>query len=275
MPNTILASQIKGKGNIAIERYSATNKAVWDEFVSKAKNGLFLFNRDYMEYHADRFIDHSLLFYQNSRLIALLPANMVNKSLQSHGGLTFGGLICDNTMKTPTMLDVLHELISYCQDSEIRELVYKPIPYIYHSTPADEDLYALFANKAELISRNVSSCIYLPEGKEFDSNRRDNIRKAKKNNLVVRESADFQTFMNIEKNNLLQRHGVSPVHTAKEISSLASKFPSNIKLFASFKNDVMLAGIVIYESRNVAHMQYAANSKEGRNIGAQDIIEDY
>jgi hypothetical protein len=37
----------------------------------------------------------------------------------------------------------------------------------------------------------------------------------------------------------------------------------------------MLAGIIMYESKNVAHVQYAANSKEGWNMGAQDIIEDY
>ena len=37
----------------------------------------------------------------------------------------------------------------------------------------------------------------------------------------------------------------------------------------------MLAGVIIYENKNVAHMQYVANSKEGWNIGAQDIIEDY
>lgn len=81
--------------------------------------------------------------------------------------------------------------------------------------------------------------------------------------------------MKIEEEALIERHGVKPIHSVGEIKLLAQRFPNNIKLFASFKDDVMLAGVIMYESRNVAHMQYAANSKVGWNIGAQDIIENY
>ncbi len=93
--------------------------------------------------------------------------------------------------------------------------------------------------------------------------------------LTVRESTDYETFMRIAQETLGARHGVKPVHTVGEIKLLASHFPDNIRLFASYKGDVMLAGIIMYESKNVVHMQYAANSKQGWNIGAQDIIEDY
>jgi hypothetical protein len=37
----------------------------------------------------------------------------------------------------------------------------------------------------------------------------------------------------------------------------------------------MLAGILIYESKNVAKVQYVANSQAGRLIGAGDIVVDY
>jgi lipid II:glycine glycyltransferase (peptidoglycan interpeptide bridge formation enzyme) len=156
----------------------------------------------------------------------------------------------------------------------MKKLVYKPSPYIYHKVPADEDLYALFTFNAKLMARNVSSCISLPDFGGFDSNRKDNIRKAKKNDVLVKETADYATFMKIEEETL-ERHGVKPVHSVKEIELLASRFPSNIKLFGSFKDGKMLAGVIMYESQNVAHMQYAANSKEGWSLGAQDIIEDY
>ena len=58
-----------------IVRYTAEQKTVWDSFVATSKNGTFLFMRDYMDYHADRFADHSLMFYKGGRLIALLPGN--------------------------------------------------------------------------------------------------------------------------------------------------------------------------------------------------------
>jgi len=260
---------------IEVIPYSSGHKAQWDSFVTGSKNGVFLFNRDYMEYHSDRFVDHSLMFYSNHMLVGVLPANIAGDVLQSHGGLTFGGVVTGFQMKTPQMLSIFKALIAHCRDQGISEIVYKPAPYIYHTVPADEDLYALFVNNAKLVARSVSSCISLSCLNGFDSSRKDNIRKAKKNRLVVKESIDFNSFMKIEEEALLERHGVKPVHTADEITLLAKRFPSNIKLFASFKDDLMLAGVVIYESRNVAHMQYAANSKVGWNIGAQDIIEDY
>jgi lipid II:glycine glycyltransferase (peptidoglycan interpeptide bridge formation enzyme) len=125
------------------------------------------------------------------------------------------------------------------------------------------------------MARNASSCIYLPAIKKFDNSRKDNIRKAKKNDILVKESFDFESFMKIAQETLSERHCVKPVHTVEEIKLLAGRFPNNIKLFASYKDDVMLAGLIMYESKNVAHVQYAANSKEGWNIGAQDIIENY
>jgi hypothetical protein len=260
---------------VEVTLYSQDYKPQWDSFVSNAKNGVFLFNRDYMEYHKDRFADHSLMFFNNHKLVALLSANQVGDSLQSHGGLTFGGVISGANMKTLLMLSIFKALTQHCRDHGIQEVIYKPVPYIYQSIPADEDLYALFLNNAKLVARNVSSCIALACPNGFDRNRRDNIRKAKNNNLTIEQSTDYDSFMKIEEESLIERHGVKPIHSVDEIKLLAQRFPNNIKLFASFKDDVMLAGVIMYESRNVAHMQYAANSKKGWNIGAQDIIEDY
>jgi hypothetical protein len=43
----------------------------------------------------------------------------------------------------------------------------------------------------------------------------------------------------------------------------------------SCKNEDILAGVVIYESKNVAHAQYIASEEKGREIGALDMIFDY
>ena len=262
--------------NVDVISYSPRYKGLWDNFVTASKNGVFLFYRDYMEYHSDRFKDHSLIFLRNGKVIGLLPGNIKNgAALCTHEGLTFGGVISGYDTKTSVMLGIFDALIKHCQEHAIKEIVYKAIPYIYHSVPANEDLYALFRHNAKLMARNASSCIYLPEAPKFSDSRKDNIRKAKKNHLIVKESEDFATFMQIVEGTLAERHGVKPVHSVDEIRLLASMFPDNIKLFASYKDGRMLAGTLIYESGNVAHVQYAANSKEGWNMGAQDIIEDY
>ncbi len=275
--SNILANEKSSKEPepVTIVEYSSDRKGEWDQFVASSKNGVFLFYRDYMEYHADRFVDHSLMFYCGRRLVGLLPANVDNGTLVAHGGLTFGGVVSQSSMKTPLMIGIFRSLVEHCRKVGFKEIVYKCIPYIYHSVPADEDLYALFLTNARLMARNASSCIYLPQARKFDANRLDNIRKAKRNGLIVKESRDFRAFMKIEQQTLRERHGVKPVHTLEEMELLADRFPQNIKLFGSFRGEAMLAGVIVYESKNVAHMQYAGNSKQGWSIGAQDIIEDY
>ncbi len=275
---TILESPLKdttAKEAVSVKIYSAQDKPVWDSFVGSSKNGVFLFNRDYMEYHKDRFQDHSLLFYKNDRLVGLMPANISRDVLQSHGGLTFGGVISAYSMKTPLMMEIFDALRKHCQSLGLKEILYKPIPHIYHSIPAEEDLYALYRANAKLVARGVSSTILMSQEKHFSDNRRASLRKAKKHNLTVKESDDFEAYMRILEQNLVERHGVKPVHSIDEIKLLAGRFPNNIKLYASFKDDVLLAGIIIYESPNVAHIQYAANSAEGLKLGAQDIVEEY
>jgi hypothetical protein len=266
---SILHNQNKA---IEIRVYSSELKNQWDDFVSAAKNSVFLFYRDYMDYHSDRFQDHSLMFFRDNCLVALLPANIKNNTLYSHAGLTFGGVLSGCNMSTAIMLDIFSSLISNCRAQGINKIVYKAIPYIYHSVPADEDLYALFNFKAKLLARNVTSSIYEPLPLKFFERRLRAIKKAQKNNLKVVRSYDFKRYMQIVEDVLKERHGVKPVHTSHEIELLAKRFPDNIKLFSCFKNETMLAGVIIYESKTVAHAQYIANSNEGRDLGALDLV---
>lgn len=228
-----------------------------------------------MEYHSNRFIDHSLLFFREDRLVAVLPANLESHTLHSHAGLTFGGIICGFDMTQDLMLEVFDALVTHCREQGIRQVIYKAIPYIYQQVPAEEDLYALFKHNANLIGRSISSTVVLPQRLPFDSKRKESLRKARKNGLVVRQSYDLKSFMTLAEYVLMEKHGARPVHTVDELEPLMQRFPQNIKLFVSYRNSEMVAGIIIYESENVAHGQYAANSDIGRKIGAQDIIEDY
>ncbi len=165
---------------LTLRVYQPQYKSQWDQFVANSKNGVFLFNRDYMEYHQNRFQDHSLLFFMNGELVALLPANLENHTLHSHAGLTFGSVISGSGMTLSLMLEVFGALVEHCKQEGITQVVYKTVPYIYHSAPADEDLYALFRSNARLIARNVSSAIYLPQRVAFDSRRKESLRKAKR-----------------------------------------------------------------------------------------------
>ena len=79
-----------------IKKYSPADRTAWDQFVKTSKNGTFLFERAYMDYHSDRFTDFSLLIFRKGRLYALLPANRVADTLHSHQGLTYGGFVMND-----------------------------------------------------------------------------------------------------------------------------------------------------------------------------------
>lgn len=261
---------------IRVDRYTSGEKPVWDKFIAQSKNGLFLFYRDYMDYHADRFPDYSLMFFNDEQtLFAVMPATLKDSVLSSHAGLTFGGIVSDTHMKTPLMLEIFDALKAFLKTAGIRQLVYKAIPHIYHQLPAEEDLYALYRQGATLFRRDVSSTIEMKEKLSFSKGRKYEIKQAQKLGLEVRQSNDFQKFMPIEEQVLKDKHDQKPVHTAAELELLASRFPLNIKLFGAYRKDELLAGVVVYESRNVAHAQYIAANDEGKRSGALDLILGY
>jgi hypothetical protein len=261
---------------IKVIGYDPERKSEWDAFVARAKNGVFLFYRDYLEYHADRFPDASLMFYgPDERLAALLPATIRDTSLSSHAGLTFGGVVSDNAMKASVMLEIFDALRANLIERGLTRAVYKTVPHIYHRLPAEEDLYALFRDNAKLVRRDISSAILLKDKLPFSKGRKWAIKQGQKNGLEVRKSDDFTVFMAIEEQVLGQRHDLRPVHTAEEIQMLAGRFPENIKLFSAYCESEMLAGVVMYESDNVAHAQYMAANDDGKRKGALDVILDY
>jgi hypothetical protein len=152
--------------------------------------------------------------------------------------------------------------------------VYKAIPHIYQVVPAEEDLYALFRYDAKLIRRDVSSAILLDEPIPFRKGRKWSIKRGKKNELTIKRTNDFEAFMSIEEAVLRSKYNAKPTHTSSEIESLAQKFPENIKLFAAYKDQIMLAGVIIYESKPVVHTQYIASSDIGKKMGATELLLD-
>ena len=59
-----------------VERYEPGLRAIWDDVVKRARARHFMFERAYMDYHADRFADASLLVSmgrQASRSVPRVP----------------------------------------------------------------------------------------------------------------------------------------------------------------------------------------------------------
>lgn len=281
--NSVLPQQLSD--NISewrFSRYDASHQLEWDDFIMRSRNGTFIFLRNYMDYHSDRFIDYSLFCYRDNRLLAVMPAHYVeykNGSVfMSHGGLTYGGFVISDHMTTVAMLELFDALTVYLAEHlpQVDKLIYRTIPSFYARRPSDEDLYALFRKGAILIERKVSSVLRPSQNVVFSKLRRRMVKKAGLNNLCIVNDSNFDLFWPILQKNLEERHHCQPVHSLNEIIKLHSYFPENIKLYrVLLPNRETCAGCVVYLSNHVAHVQYIGSSEIGRSVGALDFLFDY
>ncbi len=272
---------------ITVTRYTPKNHQTWNEFVKQSRQGTFLFDRNYMDYHQDRFHDHSLMIYYKDKLYALLPANEVvsasnneipQKELVSHQGLTYGGLLTCNKMTAELTCETFEAIGNYLKQEDFSKLTYKAIPWIYHKIPSEEDLYALIhVGKASLSAREISTTILLQNKLRFSEQRRRGVNKAKKNSLIIRQSSqeDVFAFWNILNNNLQQKYHTRPVHSNEELQLLMSRFPENIIGYSVLKDEEVIAGTIIFITPQVIHTQYIGASEKGKEEGALDLLFDY
>ena len=255
--------------------YQDSFKSAWNNFVGVAKNATFLFDRDYMDYHSDRFSDCSLLFFDKKRLVGLLPANLHENIVFSHEGLTYGGLLLQKDVEYARIDEMLEAAKCYYRDElKANILYYKPVPSIYHNYPSQEDLYWLFGQGAQLVARSLSSAVELSCPQPFSTLRKRHAAKAAKNGLTVAAVTDerqWKDFWNILSSVLSSRHQCCPVHSLDEILLLKRRF-TDIRLFCVYKDTQMLAGSVIYITDRVLHAQYIAANEEGRLLGALDFL---
>ncbi len=259
-----------------IRRYTEADKAAWDAFVAQSKNGTFLFFRDYMDYHRDRFDDHSLMVYLDGRLYALLPANRVGETLYTHQGLSYGGLVMSSENTTAHVCTLFAELNVWLRDEGFSRVVYRAVPWIYHRLPSEEDLYAVYLKcGARLVMRDVSSTINPQRLVKWKRDRRYASNKARKNGITVERSEDFAAFWDILSANLMEKFQARPVHSIDEILLLHSRFPDNIQLWVAKGCDgQLLGGTVLYINEGVVHSQYISASPLGKRLHAVDAIYD-
>ena len=258
-----------------IRRYTPEHVDEWNQFVAESKNGVFLFDRRYMDYHSDRFCDHSLMFYSDGRLLAVLPAHQSEDTLCSHNGLTYGGLVMSPRLTVVQTMHLFQEMNEYLRSQGIRHVSYKAIPWIYHRLSAEEDLYALYHEcHAHIVARDFATNIYLSAGVRWERVRRRGIVRARNAGVVVERSNHYEAFWQVLADNLMNKYGVKPVHSLQEIELLQERFPQNIQLYQAVREGKVLGGVVLYISSQVVHAQYSSASPEGKKLGVIDLLYD-
>lgn len=255
-----------------LRAYAPADAECWDAVVERSRNGNLLHRRGYMDYHADRFVDCSLLVERNGEALAVFPASINDDVVSSHGGLTYAGLITTCAMRAEWALEVFERIGEHCRSLGAKRIVYKAVPHIFHAYPAEEDLYALHRLGARLKRRDVSSVIALREPFDFNDGRRRAVNKARKSSIRLQVNSDLEDFHALLSSVLRSRHDVAPTHSLAELYLLKGRFPQQIVLHEARHEDALLAGVLIYDFGRVVHTQYLAASEEGRDANALNLL---
>lgn len=259
--------------NYTVKRYEKNDCTNWNAFIGQAKNATFLFHRDFMEYHSDRFQDYSLIVMDCEKWVAVLPANVVGKEVFSHQGLTYGGLVYNEKLKLASVIAIFKSVLSFLNHNEKEKLQLKLLPSIYQQKPAEELNYALFLAEAQLIRRDTLAVLDLSQQNNLSKLRKRSIQKGISYDFRIKEVDDFEDFWNeILIPNLAQKHHAKPVHSLEEITKLKALFPENIRQFNVYENGIIVAGTTIFETSTVAHSQYISGKEDKNELGGLDLL---
>jgi hypothetical protein len=254
-----------------VRPYAQADANVWDALVEHSRNGNLLHRRGYMDYHADRFVDRSLIVERNGEAVAVFPANIRDNLVTSHGGLTYAGLISTQALRAESTLAVFEQIGSHYRALGVERVIYKAVPHVFHAYPAEEDLYALHGLGARLTRRDLSSVIPLRETFHFTQGRRHAVDKARKAGIGLQIGADPAAFHAL-LSEVLGKHDTQPTHSLQELCMLQARFPQQIVLHEAYREDALLAGVLVYDFGRVVHTQYMAASEEGRRLDALNFL---
>ena len=259
--------------NYTVQKYQENHYQKWNAFIADAKNASFLFHRDFMEYHKDRFEDFSLIVLDGEKWIAVLPANCVGNQVFSHQGLTYGGLVYNENVKSETVEMILDCVLFFLKGKAIKSLNYHPIPSFYIPKGNSEMDFLLIKKGAILERKEMNLALNLSSVLDISTSKLKHFRKCQKKEMKIVEENQLAIFWEfVLEPRLLAKHHVKPVHSKEEILYLNSKFPKNIKQYSAWFEDEMVAGITIFETENVVKSQYGATTTKGETLRALDFL---
>jgi hypothetical protein len=226
-----------------------------------------------MEYHNDRFVDHSFMVFEQDVLIACIPAHIDALGWYSHRGLTYGGIVINRT-KT---MDVLHKVIAAIEThfkTENPEFIieFNLAPPIYN--PFHEAFCAHLETANYQITREQTNMHAALDGHlSISPKKTAGYRNGTFDGLEYRITDALEVYYHhVLVPSLQLRHSSAPVHSLEELEKLKTAFPAHIQLHAVFKQDVMIAGVLFFLKGSIARSQYGASNKIGFDVRAMEFL---
>lgn len=257
----------------SVKKYAPEDYTAWNRFVAEAKNATFLFHRDFMEYHSDRFVDFSMLIFNpKGKLSAIVPANSTGKEVVSHQGLTYGGLVFNKNPGGDALNEMLNSMLCFLKENKIEVFKIKMLPDFYSTIGSVGLDYFLFQKGAEIYRRDMNLMIDYTQPFQIHKSKLKHLKKLDDSFSIVEESTLKPFWEKVLIPRLDQRHQVKPVHTLDEIEKLKSNFPEKIRQFSIYEGKEILAGITVFEFENGLKSQYGATTDRGVDLRAMDLL---
>jgi hypothetical protein len=260
--------------DIRVQKYQPSLYLEWNHFIKSSVAGTFLFYRDFMDYHKERFEDHSLMFYKEDHLICCIPSHIKNQVFYSHRGLSYGGWIL-NEIGIQNMHLLLDVFLEYIKDVVfsvsglfvVKAEVQLP-PTSYHKL--HEEMIVILRHKGFKVNRILDNLfVKLDQKLRVSPKKTRGYRNGEFAGLKIERSNDFKRFwVQVLVPQLRARYATKPVHSLEEIELLASNFPKNIVQHNLYREDQLLAGITFFIKNDIVKSQYTASSSLGLKINA-------
>ena len=254
-----------------IIRYTEEYRSQWEEFVSCSKNGTFHLSRNFIDYHGTKFIDHSLLSFDEDKLVGVLAMNESGKDVSAHQGLTYGGWVLSQNIRLDEFHELFKNFLNYLSAQGSETLHYKTIPFMYHQIPSQEDLHLMHLAGAVCSGQHVNPIIIPSNVPKFQERRVRGMKKAVKEDVRIETSENVDAYYSIVED-LLKAYNSRPAHSREELIDLKNRFPNEIILHAAFVGNEMCGGILCFETPNCVRFQYIASTMEGKEKGALDLL---
>ncbi|MCB0457375.1 MAG: GNAT family N-acetyltransferase [Flavobacteriaceae bacterium] len=259
------------KPSYHVQKFTSMDGYIWDQFISKSKNATFLFKRDFIEYHNDRFEDYSLMIFNKETLMAVFPGHLKDNTFYSHLGLSYGGIVCDSK-NTEIIEEIFEAIIAYLKELKIRSVYIKMLPIFlregYHSAIE----YFIFKRGGILVRRDLNFIIDFSKKIEIHKSKQKKIKR-KENSLTILPEKNFKIFWEqILIPTLKETYNTQPVHSLAEIEYLGGKFPDNILHYNVYYKNEIVAGMTLFVDKGVVKSQYGAANLAGKEARALDVL---
>lgn len=259
-------------GSFTVKRYVPHLENIWEDTLNRSINGTFIHSRQFITYHGDRFTDFSLLVYQGEKPVSLLPAEVEDRKIFSHRGLTYAGWVLLPGLTGQEVEAVVQTTLSYFRDQGYISLFLKSIPEFY-SKASQLPLEASYKRHGGSLVKSLKHYTVKFPAKIRNKGKVWGKKKALREGVKVAISEDLKGFWEkILVPNLSARHQAQPVHDLEEIRLLKKRFPNNIALFQAEFRGEPVAGAVLFVTPMTAHTQYIASTPLGRKLNALDLL---